>query len=32
MKLNSDTINGENLGSTYQNLVEAGVEFTKKSI
>ena len=30
MKLNSDTINGENLvGSTYQNLVEAEVEFTK---
>jgi hypothetical protein len=30
MKLNSDTINAENLiGSTYQNLVEAGVEFTK---
>lgn len=30
MNLNSDTINGENLiGSTYQNLVEAGVEFTK---
>ena len=30
MKLNSDTINGENLiGSTYQNLVEAGAEFTK---
>lgn len=30
MKLNSDTINGENLlGTTYENLVEAGVEFTK---
>ena len=30
MRLNSNTINGENLvGSTYQNLVEAGVEFTK---
>ncbi len=30
MKLNSETINGENLiGSTYQNLIEAGVEFTK---
>jgi hypothetical protein len=30
MKLNSDTINGENLiGTTYQNLVEAEVEFTK---
>lgn len=30
MKLNSNTINGENLvGNTYENLVEAGVEFTK---
>ena len=30
MKLNSDTINGENLiGSTYENIVEAEVEFTK---
>jgi hypothetical protein len=30
MKLNSDTINGENLvGTTYQNLVESNISFTK---